>query len=392
MKQFRPSPIVFIFLTIFIEFMGASLLVPLIPYIVGRYQSDAFTIGLLVSSFSLAQFFAAPTLGALSDRFGRRPILLMSLVGTGLGFIVFGLANSLPLLFLGRIIGGASGGAVATAQAYIADISKPEDRTKNFGLVGAAFGLGFIMGPAIGGFLGQYSLQLPVFLAAALAIANAGLGYFTVAESLPPEKRQATPWRQVNPFTQLKALVSNPAVRPLLLGFFLFNFAFAGFQSNFAVYTRDRFEWGPQENAWLFAYIGLVSSLVQGVFIRTLIPRFGDANLARWGLALAGLAVTGVALVPSGNWLYVTQGVFALGVGLCLPTLRGLLSERASAQEQGRVIGGSQSLASLAMVIGPLWAGTIFDRIGYTAPYWSAGLWILVALLLINAALPKTKA
>lgn len=383
----KPSPIVFIFLTIFIEFMGGSLLVPLIPYIVGQFQSDGFVIGLLVSSFSLAQFLAAPSLGALSDRFGRRPVLLLSLLGTGVGYVVFGLAHSLAWLFVGRLICGVAGGVVATAQAYIADISTPETRTQNFGLVGAAFGLGFILGPAIGGFLAQFSLQLPIFVAAGLAWSNAVLGYFTVTESLPPEKRQAVAWGQINPLTQLTLLGRNPDVRPFLLGFFIFNFAFAGFQSNFAVFTRDRFNWQPSENAWLFAYIGLISSLVQGLLIRTLLPRFGDAALARWGLVLAGLSVTGVALVPSGAWLYATQGIFALGVGLCLPTLRGLLSQRASAQEQGRVIGGSQSLASLAMVLGPLWAGMVYDQVGYTAPYWSAGAGIGLALVLINGAM-----
>ncbi|WP_245395602.1 MFS transporter [Anthocerotibacter panamensis] len=389
MKLQRPSPIVFIFITIFIEFMGGSLLVPILPYIVERYSSDAFTIGLLSASFALAQFVAAPVLGAASDRFGRRPVLLWCVVGTGLGYLIFGLAGALWMLFLGRIIDGITGGVVSTAQAYIADISRAEDRAQNFGLVGAAFGLGFILGPAIGGILAEIDLNLPVFVAAALTLANVALGYVTLTESLPPEKRQVVPLAELNPLTQLANLVRNREVRLLMLGFFLFNFAFAGFQSVFAVFTRDRFAWGTRENAFLFAYIGLISSVVQGGLIRTLIPRYGETKLALTGLTLCALAMAGVAYVPTGGWLYGTQFLFALGVGLCLPTLRALISARATAQEQGRIIGGSQALVSLAMVLGPLWAGFIFDRIGFTAPYWSASFWMFSALGLIALALRR---
>jgi MFS transporter, DHA1 family, tetracycline resistance protein len=380
----RPSPVVFIFLTIFVDFMGGTLLVPILPFLVERFRSDALTIGLLGASFSLAQFVAAPGIGALSDRYGRRPVLLMCMLGTSLGYLIFGLANALWLLFLGRIVDGITGGVISTAQAYIADISKPEDRSKNFGLIGAAFGLGFILGPAIGGALSQIDLNLPVFLAAGLALANTILGYFTLPESLPKEKRQQgklqSIWSELNPIGQLGNIARDKNIRALVFGFFLFNFAFAGFQNNFAVFTRDQFQWDPVKNAQLFAYIGVVSSLVQGGLIRKLIPRFGEEILALWGLAFCGISVFAVAFLPAANWLYVTQTLFALGVGLASPTLRGLISARTSAQEQGRALGGAQSLVSLSMVLGPLWAGSVYDSLGYTAPYWTSGLWIAVAL------------
>jgi MFS transporter, DHA1 family, tetracycline resistance protein len=383
-KLSRPSPVVFIFLTIFIDFMGGSLLVPILPFLVERFRSDALTIGLLGASFSLAQFVAAPGIGALSDRYGRRPVLLICMLGTSLGYLIFGLANALWMMFLGRIIDGITGGVISTAQAYIVDISKPEDRSKNFGLIGAAFGLGFILGPAIGGALSQINLNLPVFVAAGFAFANVILGYFTLPESLPKEKRQQgkrqSIWSELNPIGQLGNMARDKNIRALVFGFFLFNFAFAGFQNNFAVFTRDQFHWDPVKNAQLFAYIGLVSSLVQGGLIRKLIPRFGEETLALWGLAFCSISVFSIAFLPTANWLYATQTLFALGVGLASPTLRGLISARTPAQEQGRALGGTQAMVSLAMVLGPLWAGAAFDYFGYTAPYWTSGLWIAVAL------------
>ncbi len=359
--------------------MGGSLLVPILPFIVERYRSDALTVGLLGASFSLAQFIVAPALGSLSDRYGRRALLISCVIGTGLGYLIMGFAHTIELLFIGRIIGGATGGVAAVAQAYVVDISKPEDRTKNFGLIGAAFGLGFILGPTLSGLLVPFGLEVPIFAAAAFSFANAVLGYFTLTESLPPEKRQPVRVADLNPFTQLWNLIQNAQVRGLLIGFFLFNFAFAGFQNNFAVFTDRQFNWGPEQNAQIFAYVGIISSIVQGGLIRVLLPRFGEARLALTGLALIAISIGGVALVPSGGWLFLTQALTPLGVGLCLPTLRGLISKAVSDSEQGRVLGGSQSLASLAAVLGPLWAGAVFDHWGVTSPYWTAALWLGVA-------------
>ncbi len=380
MKLSRPSPLVFIFLTVFIEFMGSSLLVPILPYIVEHYRTDGATIGFLGASFSLAQFFSSPVLGAVSDRYGRRPVLLGCMVASAVGYLVCGLAGSLVMLFVGRIFGGLAAGVISAAQAYVADISTPADRTKNFGLIGAAFGLGFITGPAIGGFLAQFSLQLPLFAAAVLSLANALLGYFSLTESLKTPRTGKLTLQGLNPLRQLGDLLQDDRFRALILSLALFNFAFAGFQNNFAVYTHRQFGWNPQQNALLFAYIGVISSLVQGGLIRVLLPRWGEQKLAVIGLTLCGCSIMGVGLVTSSNWLFFTQALTPLGVGLAIPSLRGLLSAQATDDEQGRVIGGSNGLTSLAMVLGPLWTGLAFDHIGHTAPYWSTGLCVLLAM------------
>lgn len=387
MKRFRISPMLFIFLTIFIDFMGGSIIIPILPYIVERYRPDAFTVGFLEASFFLALFITAPTLGAISDRFGRRPVLLWCTFGTAISYALFGLANTLELLFFARITGGFTGGVLSTAQAYIADISKKEDFAKNFGILGAAFGLGFVLGPAIGGVLVQVNLNLPMLAAAGLALLNFILGYFTLPESLSASRRHPLALKEFNPLTQLENLASNSKVRDLVVAFFVFNFAFAGFQTNIAVLTRDHFDWSAGENALLFVYIGLVSSLVQGGLIRVLLARFSEERLALFGLGLAGLSMGSIALVAHETWLYLAVGVFAGGVGICLPTLRGLISARASAQEQGRVIGSTQALVSLAMVLGPLWAGFTFDHIGFAAPYWTGALWIMASLKMTTTAL-----
>ncbi|WP_041243893.1 tetracycline resistance MFS efflux pump [Gloeobacter kilaueensis] len=375
------SPLLFVLLTVFIDLMGGSLLVPVLPYLVERFRSDALTIGLLTSSFSIAQFLATPVLGTLSDRFGRRPVLLICVFGTSVGYFLFALANQLWVLFLARTIAGATGGVVSTAQAYIADTTPPEKRTGAFGLIGAAFGLGFILGPAIGGALVHFDLNAPVYFAGALALFNLLLGSFTLKESLPPEKRQRRSGLDaLNPFKQLSRLVGDGKIRGLLVGFFLFNFAFAGFTSIFALSIKDRFGWGPAQVVWVFAFIGVVSTFVQGWLIRQLVPRFGEPRLALSGLGCICFAFALIALIPAGSWLYLTQGVLALGVGLATPSLRGLLSNTATASDQGRVLGGAQSLVSLGQVLGPLAASSSYDYLGQLVPFWGGAVTLLLAL------------
>ncbi|MBC7880081.1 MAG: MFS transporter [Anaerolineae bacterium] len=379
----RPSPLIFIFLTVFIDLMGGSLLIPVLPFLVERFRSDALTIGWLTASFSIAQFLAAPVLGSLSDRYGRRPVLLICVLGTALGYFVFGWAKSLWVLFLARIIDGITGGVISTAQAYIADISTPEERTKNFGLIGAAFGLGFILGPTIGGVLARIDLNLPVFFAGGISLVNLVLGYFTLNESLPPERRRPISAVDFNPLRSLANLLDQKSLQGILIGFFLYNFAFAGFTGIFTLAIRDRFGWGPDLAAWLFAFIGIISTIVQGGLIRKLVPAFGETRLAISGLALIALAYGLVCVIPSGPWLYLTQGILAVGIGLTAPSLRGVLSNRTSPENQGRVLGGAQALASLGQVVGPLWAGWSYDYLGRLVPFWVGAIWQLAAIALV---------
>lgn len=394
----------FIFLTVFIDLLGAGIVLPLLPYyvkIIEQSSSNALAdnraiiVGLLAASFSLMQFVCAPILGALSDRFGRRPVLLISLLGTGISYIVFGLADRLiglgaaamlAVLFGARILDGITGGNISTAQAYIADITTPENRAKGLGMIGAAFGLGFMLGPALGGLLSGISLEAPAFAAATLALANVVFGYFMLPESLPPEKRTAVPLAKMSPVARLRGVLGNPAIRPLLAGIFMLNLAFAGMQSNFAVYSDARFGFGPAENAFIFAFIGLMAVIMQGFLLRRLVPRFGETRLAVVGLALMATAFGLIALAPQPWTLYPIMGLLAAGSGLATPSLTSLVSRRVPAQAQGATLGGAQALNSLTMVLGPLLAGALFDTVGLQAPYVVGGLLVAIALVIIALA------
>jgi MFS transporter, DHA1 family, tetracycline resistance protein len=384
----------FIFITILIDKVGESLIFPILPFLVERFRSDAFTLGLLVSSFAIAQFIAIPIISGLSDRYGRRPVLLVCILGTAVAYYMFGLATSLWVIFLSRIVDGITGGVAPTAQAYIADISAPEDRAKNFGLTGAAFGLGFILGPAIGGALANISLNLPVFVAGTIALLNFILGWFVLSESLEEDQRRPFTRRDLNPISQLSDLLKNPQIQGLVIGFFIFNFAFAGFSSIFVLFLDSRYGWGPNQAAMVFVFIGVVSTVVQGGLIRQLLPRFGEAKLTVAGLGMIAIAFGGLVLIPPSGpillpALYTTQAFLALGVGLIIPSMRGLISNRVSNQEQGKTLGGNQAMQSIAAILGPLWAGWVFDRSGMLSPFWMGAFLMLIAVGFTLTNLPR---
>lgn len=370
-----------IFLIVFLDLMGAGILVPVIPFVVQPYRSDALTVGLLALAFSAAQFAAAPLLGAWSDRRGRRPVLLACLGGTAASYFLFGAAWSLAILFAARLLSGFAGGSITAAQAYIADISEPRDRAKNFGLIGAAFGLGFILGPALGGALSRISLAAPAYAAGTLSLLTLAVAAATLKETLPPERRAAHEirWRDLDPLAQIGGALGRSEFRELMLATFALHFAMAGLQTNFPVFTHVRFGLDAAGNAALFAFLGMMAALTQGLLLRKLAPRFGEATLAIGGSALfaAGFAVAAVAHAV---WaLYAAVALTALGFGLAGPALTGLISRRAGAGEQGALLGTAQSASSLTRIIGPVWAGAVFDHIGTGAPYWSGALFSLVA-------------
>lgn len=375
-------PLTFIFLTVFLDLLGVGILVPVIPFIVAEFRSDALTVGLLSLTFAAAQFLASPVLGALSDRHGRRVVLLLSVLGTGLGYLLFGVAQALWLLFLARLIDGFTGGNIATAQAYIADVSAPEDRAKNFGLIGAAFGLGFIFGPALGGILSHWSLRAPAFAAAGLSLVTVTLGYLMLPESLPAERRVRTPFRlaELHPLGHLGESLRSPGVSRIFLAFFAISFAMAGLQSNYAVFTRVQFGLGPAGTAWLFTLVGTISVLVQGVLLRRIPTAGHERTIALSGLALMSLGYAGTAFAPGVVWLYPAIALLALGNSAAAPMLTSEVSRCVSGDAQGKVLGSMQSVASLTRILGPLWAGLAFDHAGHGAPYWSGALWVLAGL------------
>ncbi|MBM3764700.1 MAG: TCR/Tet family MFS transporter [Acidobacteria bacterium] len=378
----------FVFLTVFLDLLGAGILIPILPYLVRQFRTDAFTVGMLSVSFSLAQFAAAPLLGALSDRIGRRPVLLFSILGSAGGYFLFGWAGSLWVMYLARIIDGITGGNISTAMAAIADVSKPEDRAKNFGLIGMAFGFGFIIGPVLGGVLSKISLQAPAYGAAVIALITAAFGFFAFPETLPVERRNPNS-ADLNPLRPIAAAFARPEMRTLLLALFFLNFAFAGLQTNFSNFTMERFQFTADQNAWVFAFIGVMAAVMQGGVVRRLIPLFGEGKLALWGFGLfaAGFLLLAASWIPW--WVYPAVGLIAIGSSFTNPTLNAMVSRRAGPSEQGSILGTTQSVLSLTRVFGPLWAGMVFDHFGSGAPYWTGAAFIALALVLV---LPELRA
>jgi MFS transporter, DHA1 family, tetracycline resistance protein len=389
----EPAPgskraLTFLFLTVFIDLLGVGLLVPVLPYLVRRYDSDALTVGLLSASFAMAQFVASPLLGLWSDRAGRRPVLLISLLGTGLGYYLFGIGGSLAVLFVARVIDGFTGGNFSIAQAYIADVTEARDRTKAFGMIGAAFGMGFVLGPAISGLLAQASIAAPAYAAGTLAIANTIFGYFALPESLPPEKRQkgAFRMRDLDPIMPMIGYLRRPVVGTMLWALFAFGFAHSALQTNFAVYTLNRYHWGPRDNAWMFVFVGVASAVVQGWLVRKIAPKIGEKRLAIYGtmLTVGGFAV--LAYAPVAAWLFFGMTLTVLG-GAGGPAMQSLMSQQAEPQEQGTLMGVAQSVSSLTRILGPVWAGLLFDHLGMSSPYWSSAAVNVVAWVLLWLAL-----
>jgi DHA1 family tetracycline resistance protein-like MFS transporter len=388
----KRSPLIFILITVLVDMLGYGMVLPLLPYFVQQQEGGAVLAGSLSSLYALVQLFSGPVLGALSDRWGRRPVLLICLFGTSLAFLLLGLAKSLPMVFLAVLLDGITGGNLTTAYAYIADVTAPAERARGMSLVGAAFGLGMIGGPALGGLLSGYGLMLPAFCAATVAFANLIFGLITLPESHPREKRAAAiSWRSLHVFGQLSGLPAQGASSLLLAAVFTLNLAFAGLQTNFPLFSQARFAWSSVDNGFFFAYVGICAVLVQGVLYRWVQPRIGERRLAGAGLVLMMLGLSGTALAAQA-WLLVPMiGLVALGSGLSIPSLTGLLSNQVGESAQGRLMGGIQALLSLASIVGPALAGLSFERIGVSAPYGLGALLVLVALGLAQAGLRASR-
>lgn len=382
--------LILVYATIFLDVLGLGVLIPVLPYYAQQYRTDALTVGFLSAAFSIAQFAASPFLGALSDRIGRRPVILFNILGSAFAYFLFGWANTLWLLMLARVLEGITGGSISTAQAYIADVTPPEDRMKRFGLIGAVFGLGFIIGPAFGGFLSTYSLTAPAYAAGTLCLLAAVFGYFMLPESLLVENRNTTPLRlsDANPFLKISQALSRDSIRAILIAIFVVNVAFSALQSNFALFTLKRFQMGPQDNAWIFVYIGCLSIFMQGVVVRKLPKSLNPVSTCIAGLTAMSIGFLGISLAQASWHLYPAIAIMAFGNGIAAPMLTGLISRRVGEREQGTVLGSSQAILSSTRIVGPLFAGFVFDALGSGAPYWTGAI-LAIAGAAIVARTPQ---
>lgn len=359
----KRSPLVVIFTTVFIDLLGFGIVIPVLPFYAEgtTFNATPRTVGFLFASYSVMQLIFSPVLGRLSDKHGRRPVLLVSIIGTGIGFLILGFATTLWMLFLGRILDGISGGNISTAQAYIADITTREERAKGMGLLGAAFGLGFIFGPAIGGILSRWGVQVPFLFAAALCFANAVLLYFTLPETVTPDHPART--SAGRSFAQLWESLKQPRLAFVITIYFLFVVAFSIMTTSFSLYTMFRFGYDAHHNGYLFAYVGLIAVIIQGVLIGRLVKRFGEMPLVIAGALFFALSLFAVPFVgPNAGGLLallIGGGVFSLGNSLATPALNSLASKLADPAQQGTVMGVIQSAASLARAVGPAIAAVL---------------------------------
>ena len=397
----RPAAMRFIMLVVLIDMLAIGLIVPVLPALVGRFTQNPAEqtqwYGVIAFAFALASFFGSPILGALSDRYGRRPILLLGFCGLALNFFATALATSLWMLIVSRIIGGAMQANAAVANAYVADITPPEQRAKRFGLLGAMFGIGFILGPVIGGVLGGIDLQLPFFVAGGLALINLVYGIFVLPESLPADRRRALAWQSANPLQSLKQLTQLKGVG-LLVGVM----ACAGL-AQFTLYTvwvlhnNFKFGWGPAENGWSLFAVGLVSALVQGVLLGRLLKRFSAQSLAMMGICSSMVAYALWGAATQGWMMYAVIAANLLGSAV-QATMQSLISGAADAKSQGQTMGAVSSLSSLTAVVAPMLSAPLLAVVShYPQGDWRIGMPLffcaaLMALALLLAVLHFRKA
>ncbi len=383
----------FVFLTVLLDVVGLGLVVPVIPDLIreltGGDLAQASTWGgWLGFAYAALQFVCAPILGGLSDRYGRRPVLLLALVGFGLDYLLQGFAPTIGWLFVGRMIAGMTGASFTVAAAYIADVSTPEKRSQNFGLIGAAFGLGFIVGPAMGGILGSVNPRLPFFVAAGLALANAIFGFFVLPESLDRKHRRRFEWSRANPIGALAGLGRIRTHLGLVAGLFLLQLAGHALQSTWSYATMERFAWTQREVGMSLAFVGLVVAVVQGGLVRKILPRLGEPRAVRMGLVLYVAAMLAFAFATDGWMMYAIMLPYGLA-GLTGPALQGMVSTAVPASGQGELQGALTGLISLANVAGPpLMTGlfTHFTRTG--APvYFPGAPFAMGAVLIVAIAL-----
>ena len=403
MTNSHTKSIRFIFLTILIDCLGIGVIIPVAPdlimHLTGATVSQAAKYGgFLITSFAIMQFICAPVLGGLSDRYGRRPVLLLSLLGLGLDFIVCAVAPTIWWLFGARIFAGICGASFTTASAYIADISTPEKRAQNFGVIGAAFGIGFTLGPILGSLLGNWGIRAPFYGAACLSLINFIYGYFILPESLAPENRRKFDIKRANPFGTLKQLFKYKKTLALVGSFFLIYLAGMAAQATWAYYTKEKFGWGPTGIGASITFVGLSVAIVQGLLIKKIVPALGQKKSIYVGLCLYITGFTLFSIAPYGWMMFAFMVPYALA-GICTPSMQGIISSQVPPNEQGELQGGLASMMSLATIFGPLIMTELFYYFTQPsapiyfpgAPFLMGAILTVLSLFLATISLRKIK-
>ncbi len=400
MRDRKPA-LIFIFFTLFLDILGIGLIIPILPKLVeklqgGDIEAAAHTVGILASLYAAMQFVFAPILGSLSDRYGRRPVILVSLFGSALDYLLLAFAPTIALFYVGRIVSGITGANITAASAYIADVSPPEKRAANFGIIGAAFGLGFIAGPALGGFLGSKDLRLPFLVAAGLTALNWLYGYFVVPESLAKGNRRNFSWARANPVGSFVALTRYPIVAGLATTSFLLNLSQYSLHATWVLYTGYRYDWNPAQVGWSLATVGFMAAIVQGGLARRIIPALGEKKALTIGLVLGAASMFGYGFATEGWMIYCILIVGSAG-GIAGPASQGLISRNVADNEQGAVQGALTSLSSIAGILGPLMGTSLFAWFISEharsklpgAPFFVGGTLTVVALVLAMRTLAR---
>lgn len=398
----RKASIYFLLFTVVIDAMGIGIIMPVTPDLIRELlnadlSEAALWGGALSASFAVMQFLFGAAIGNLSDRYGRRPVLLASLLIVGVDYIIMGLTNSIWVLLLGRIIGGIASATQATASAYMADISKPAEKAQNFGLIGAAFGVGFILGPLLGGLLAEFGSRAPFFAAAALALANFLFGAIILDETVTEEMKRKLEWRRINPFGALKHVGSLPGLGPLLVMFFFHQVAFFVYPTVWAYYTQERYDWSAFEVGISLMCFGLGMAIVQGGLIRLVVPRIGEWKTAVMGLIVSVIAFVSFAWAPQGWMVYALIPLTVIGL-IAGPAISGIMSQQVSDQAQGELQGVLTAVGAIGSVISPIIMTGLFSYFTSDAssaylpgaPFLLAALLELMALAFLFYAMRKS--
>lgn len=382
------SSLTIIFFTVFTDLLGFGIVLPLLPYYAHQFHASGVAVGLLIAVYSAMQFFFAPLWGRWSDRVGRRPVILISLAGSTCSYLLFAVAQGIGLLFISRILAGVAGANIPVAQAFIADSTTEKDRARGMGLIGAAFGLGFVFGPAIGGLLAHYGHQAPGFAATAICGLNLLTAFWRLPESLAAERRHPTPAR--HPIAQLRDAMRRPRLALLVGLFAAVVFSFSTMETTLSLLCAVSYRMSASHIYWLFGFMGLMTTIMQGGLIGRLVQRLDESRLVCIGAALLAIGLAAAPFSPPVAPLLLALGAIAFGQGMTSPVLSSLISKATGGKEHGEVLGVSQSMGSLARILGPVWGGVLFEYAGPASPYVTTAAVMAVAAYLALSVSQQT--